>query len=160
MPQRVIGIIVAVAGLLFVLGLVLLRFNLRKAARTGPRWKRNLVLAGIFVLASFGLVAATSSEVGCVTMCYEIAPVGIAERSMERLSQRLSLLEKFAASEKIDREVVEKILSEVEGDIDTLKNNRELLSNSEQAMALELRMRAERHVLRIKARLAEENIRR
>jgi hypothetical protein len=57
MAQRVIGIAAAVTGLFFVMALLLLRVDLRGAARKGPKWKRNLILAGLLVLAAAGVVA-------------------------------------------------------------------------------------------------------
>ncbi len=60
MPHRVTGVpaaVLGVLGLFLVTGLLLLRADLRRAARTGPKWKRALVAAAMTLLASLGLGA-------------------------------------------------------------------------------------------------------
>jgi HAMP domain-containing protein len=53
------GILIALGifGLILVAGLLLLRYDLKRASESGPRWKRRLVAAGIIVLAAVGLVS-------------------------------------------------------------------------------------------------------
>lgn len=157
MPQRAIGICMAIAGLLFVVGLILLRFNLHKAARTGPRWKRNLVLAGIIVLASFGLVSTVKwcAEPTCYAMVMPLMPV---EESAHRLSRRLTLLEKYITSEKLDVEVVNKVLAAVEQDIAVLEKKENFEEACEEWIAetIELREKVKAHVEKIRAKLKGE----
>ncbi len=61
MPQRVLGLAVAGAGVVFVLFLVLLRSDLAKSAE-GPRWRRRLLAAGVLCLASLGLNLSCSDR--------------------------------------------------------------------------------------------------
>ena len=58
MPYRALNGLLVVAGLVLALVLVVLGADLALAARTGPRWKRRLVAAGLGLLASLGLLSA------------------------------------------------------------------------------------------------------
>ena len=63
MPQRVIHawmIVVGIAGLLLAAALVLYGADLRRASRTGPRWKRRLLTAALGLLS--GLSAGLASR--------------------------------------------------------------------------------------------------
>lgn len=158
MPQRAIGIVVAVTGLLFVICLILMRYDIRRAARTGPRWKRNLVLAGIFVLTSLGLVSGASS-VSC-TPTGRLPALGVMETeiSMRRLSERLALLEGFAAADRLEPEVVEEVLAMVEQDMTILEKGEYVggLSEAERVRAVELREKVKVHVKKIREKLKGE----
>ena len=57
MPQRFVGLLMALTGLLLVVGIVLVGLSPHRARRTGPRWKRRLVEAGLLVLAALGFPA-------------------------------------------------------------------------------------------------------
>ena len=57
MPQRVTGLLMGICGLLMVAALVLAGLDLRRAASTGPHWKRRLLAAGILLLALIGVPA-------------------------------------------------------------------------------------------------------
>ena len=57
MPQRAIDVLLAIAGLVTVAGLVLVGVDLRRAAGTGPRWKRRLISAGLVLLAALGMAS-------------------------------------------------------------------------------------------------------
>ena len=148
MPQRAAGIMIAVAGVFFVTCLILLRFNLQTAARTGPKWKRSLVLAGIFILSSLGLFSASAGGSGCVTtMCYHMEYVPTpeererqahaveVEKTLERLSIRMGLLEKYISSEKLDREVVRAVIANIEKDIAVIRENMSLLPETDREKA-------------------------
>ncbi|MBM4042028.1 MAG: hypothetical protein FJ290_26330, partial [Planctomycetes bacterium] len=60
MSNRMVGTILALAGVVVVAALVLLGLDAWRAARTGPRWRRRLVGAGLSLLALLG-VAPTAS---------------------------------------------------------------------------------------------------
>lgn len=55
MPQRVVGILIAVFGTFTVLLIAAVGWDVFRAAKTGPRWKRKLVAAGLMLLATLGL---------------------------------------------------------------------------------------------------------
>lgn len=57
MPQRAISILTGLAGLGALAFLVLMGADLLCAARSGPRWKRELLTAGILLLAALGLTS-------------------------------------------------------------------------------------------------------
>lgn len=63
MPYRAYHVVLGVAGAVAVLVLVILRSNLDHQARTGPRWKRRLVNAGLLLLAAMGFGSAAGG--GC-----------------------------------------------------------------------------------------------
>lgn len=61
MPQRVTSVVflaTGVAGLLLLAGLALWRIDPEAWARTGPRWRRRLVAAGLAILAATGVAPA------------------------------------------------------------------------------------------------------
>jgi hypothetical protein len=60
------------------------------------------------------------------TMCYKMMPAQPGRDSFKRLSDRLPLLEKLAASETLHPEVVEKVLASIEADIATLTKEESL----------------------------------
>ncbi|MHC4605347.1 MAG: hypothetical protein ACYTAF_00235 [Planctomycetota bacterium] len=158
MPYR-FGLALLAAGLLCVLLLLFLRRNLSAEAKRGPRWKKKLVLAGILALTSMGFLAGTSCQTCYMTTCYEPARSVFAQQSMERLSDRLPLLERFAAEEKLKREVVEKTLASVEEDIAILEDEDvyfDRFTDAERDEARALREKVKALVERIRARLATE----
>jgi hypothetical protein len=55
MPQRTAQILWALLGAVAVLLILVCGVNVYRWARTGPRWRRRLVTAGLFLLAAFGL---------------------------------------------------------------------------------------------------------
>lgn len=57
MPYRALGLGLLVAGVVVVLVLLLLRTDVRRAAASGPRWRRRLLSAGLGVLVGIGAVA-------------------------------------------------------------------------------------------------------
>lgn len=78
MPYRAYHLVLGLAGVAAVVLLVILRANVDRQARTGPRWKQRLLAAGIMLLAAFGLgpackgggtpkPAATSNNTGGLT---------------------------------------------------------------------------------------------
>jgi len=60
MPYRSFGLFVAVSGAVLVIGLVLLGLDLRRAAKSGPGWKRKLVAAGLVLLGAVGITPGCS----------------------------------------------------------------------------------------------------
>jgi hypothetical protein len=65
MAQRVWGVLATVAGLAVLAALVLAGVDVYRAARTGPRWRRRLVGAGLVLMAALGLApAGCESSVG------------------------------------------------------------------------------------------------
>ncbi len=60
MPYRSFGLFVAVFGAVFVVGLILLGLDLRRAVKTGPGWKRKLVAAGVVLLGAIGITPGCS----------------------------------------------------------------------------------------------------
>jgi len=64
MPQRVAGVLVALMGVLVVVGFLLAGADLWRAARTGPHWRRRLIGAGLLLLASLGFPACQKTAMG------------------------------------------------------------------------------------------------
>ncbi len=61
MGSRTLTILLTVAGLLLIAALALLGHDVHRAARTGPRWRRRLVAAGLALLAMLGAAPAASA---------------------------------------------------------------------------------------------------
>ena len=57
MPQKTLNVLVAVAVLALIGAVALLGYDVYRSARTGPRWKRRLVAAGLALLAMLGIPA-------------------------------------------------------------------------------------------------------
>ncbi len=55
MPYRAYHLVLGIVGVAAVVLLVILRTNVDHQARTGPRWKKRLLAAGIMLLAAFGM---------------------------------------------------------------------------------------------------------
>jgi len=66
MPYRSTFFLVALFGSVLVVALMLLGRDLRRAARTGPGWKRKLVAAGLVLLAAMGINAGCGDGTGLV----------------------------------------------------------------------------------------------
>jgi hypothetical protein len=162
MPQRVTGICTAVAGLCFVMFLVLLRFDLQRAAKTGPRWKRNLVTAGLVVLTTLGLAGGTT---GCekepMTTCYAPPmenPSVPANMLVDRLSRRLPLLEEYAKADRLDPKVVNVLLETVEQDAANLEIELKSadVTPQEKEQALQTLKEVRERVGQVRAKLKEQ----
>lgn len=153
MPQRAVGILLGVLGLCLVGMLLLVGVDLLVASRTGPRWKRKLLIAGLLFL---GLNTSTGCQL--FFSCYApVPPPTPAEMSYDRLSSQLKLLDQMARSKKLDPKVVDKTLVAVQQDLEVLDKEEELdkLPKSERAEARIVRDLARADVQAIKARLQE-----
>jgi len=62
MSYKVLWLLIALCGLLLVAGLVILGIDLRRAAKTGPRWKRQLLGAAMVLLGAAGLLHFGTKE--------------------------------------------------------------------------------------------------
>ncbi len=62
MPQRTINLLAALFGLAAVAAIVIMGYDIQLAARTGPRWKRRLVGAGLALLAAFGQISCSKGD--------------------------------------------------------------------------------------------------
>ena len=61
MSDRMVGVLLAIVGVFAVAIFALLGFDAWRAARTGPRWRRRLVGAGLSLLALVGVSPAASA---------------------------------------------------------------------------------------------------
>lgn len=64
MPQKVVNLALAIAGVCLLALLAVLGVDVYRAARTGPGWKRKLVAAGLLVMAAMGLASCGDSGGG------------------------------------------------------------------------------------------------
>ncbi|MBM4036497.1 MAG: hypothetical protein FJ291_32575 [Planctomycetes bacterium] len=63
MGQRMVSVMLALAGVVLMGALALLGYNVCRAAQSGPGWRRRLVGAGLSLLGLFGVApAATAAE--------------------------------------------------------------------------------------------------
>lgn len=90
--------------------------------------------------------------------CYDMALIVPAQQSLERLNQRLPLLQELAADGKVQPAALRKVIGSVEADIQLLSNEEELkqLAPEQRQRADELREGTESAVAEIK-RLLEES---
>ena len=63
MPYRTYPLIIGLVGVATIIMLLAARADLAEHARSGPRWKRRLVAAGVLLLATLGLAPALGT--GC-----------------------------------------------------------------------------------------------
>ena len=75
MAARAMGIVLVVAGFAIALLLAILGVDLVRACRTGPRWKRRLIGAGLVLLMALGFAPAG----GCNTAAEEVTPAAFAD---------------------------------------------------------------------------------
>ena len=76
MPQRitsVLTVVLGLAGLLAVGVLIAMRIDARRAASTGPKWKRKLVAAGLVLLGVVGVYAVAGRPL--IVTCYRMGLV-------------------------------------------------------------------------------------
>lgn len=76
MPQRITSVLTVILGLAGVLALgvlIVLRIDARRAAATGPKWKRKLIAAGLALLAFTGANALAEPPLGAT--CYDMMVV-------------------------------------------------------------------------------------
>jgi len=62
MPHRTLSIVLGVIGLIALVGLVVARVDLARAARSGPAWRRRIVGAGLALLTSLGVYSPAAAE--------------------------------------------------------------------------------------------------
>lgn len=167
MPYRTVGYLVYVlglAGLFAIAGLVLIGADLRASARTGPRWKRRLVGAGLLLLGTVGITYGLTRRrpVVPVVMCYEAAlpatrpaATNTVRAAAGRLHRQLMLLESCVNAEELRREVIDKTIQAIEADVGLLGDAQALatLTEAEQDEVRALREMIRRHVAEIRARL-------
>ena len=78
MPYRAMNVALGVLGVMVLIALVVLGVNVYRSARTGPRWKRALIAAGLLVL---GLATTNSCK---QTTCYApVKPDDAGQRQQE-----------------------------------------------------------------------------
>jgi hypothetical protein len=135
-------VLLGVAGSLIVVGLLIVGFDVVRASRTGPRWKRRLIGAGLVLLGVAGFVALRSETTRWVNglwtpSCYDMAPASYQEGDSSddkdlrpatpeqwivRTSNQLRLLREMAASGRIREEAARTALATVEADLSELRN--------------------------------------
>ena len=112
MPYRAMNAVVGVVGVVVLAALVALGVNVYRSARTGPRWKRGLIVAGLVML---GLVGTTSS----VACCYQ--PVMVQEpyrgQDLDAVGNSLDFLEKQIANGGIQLDAARSTLSNIEANL-------------------------------------------
>jgi hypothetical protein len=156
------AVLVGVAGLAIVAGLALLGRDLRRAATTGPRWKRRLVGSALILLGALGVFGAYGVCVRpAMISCYVPAPL---ESSMdanafmarlEHIGGQLPLLEAYAAAGVLDGNVVRIVLANAERDVYLLESRyaKEKLSAVDFAKAQSLCQKARWSLEKIRRRI-------
>jgi hypothetical protein len=151
-PYRAAGILMALAGLVAVVGLVIVGIDVYAAKERGPRWQRRLLGAGLAVLGALGLYALRPKPP--VRSCYMQLP---QEHSISYdVRQRANLLEKMVLDKKIEAATAEKTLAGIEQDLARLPDDERLkhmMPGREATQAIANRGAARAVLLRIKARL-------
>ena len=124
MRSWLMGGLLVLLGVLVVALLMTFRVDVEAAARSGPRWRRKLVGAGLAVLAAIGVLWTTdhAKAKGAVVTCYVIARVDdhIDIRGLvnyDRITSRLRQLERMAASDRLDPVVTTKVLDTIEAEV-------------------------------------------
>jgi len=143
MPYKSLGLFVAVFGVVFVVGLILLGLDLRRAAKTGPGWKRKMVAAGLVLLGAVG-IAPGCSQIGEIAGGTAVAGVDPdapipAGAALDETEQWQAVLDAWKAvaplaqtgkSTTAQREAVDKKLESAKQGITKLTESR-LLSEAE-----------------------------
>ena len=104
-----------------------------------------------------GVEAKRPTEMRNAT-CYTPMPFAPGQESLDRLRDRLPLLEKLASSEMLQPQVVAKVLGAIEADIATLENkeSRDMLPADQKAKAKKACEVAKLHIRKIKSAVRAE----
>ncbi len=155
MPYRAMNVAVAVAGVVMLAGLVLVGANVYRAARTGPRWKRVLISAGLVML---GLVGTTSCTP--VITCYKgpPPPEQTVRNHMSSISDRLSSLERQVAQERLQPDAVDAALRSIEEDleVEVFREMREELDEPHRSELIEMRKTLKARIDTLRAAIRQE----
>ena len=114
MPQRALNLVLALAGVVAVLGVIVIGFDLHRVSTSGPRWRRRLLAAGLALLG----LAAPPSCISSTPTCYAVVEQGKAPLSW--LEAQLPLLEQAARTGVIDDQTVVRSLEAVEEELSEL----------------------------------------
>jgi hypothetical protein len=132
MPYRIMNlwtVLIGVAGLIVVALIVLFGADLRRASRTGPRWKRALVTASVALLAAIGVNFAARDALAEPVRPAQVKPVPprvscyLMVRRPDRplasaaLPVRMAALKKLGVMEKIKSDVLKKLTAQIRTEI-------------------------------------------
>ncbi len=165
MPYRWMSfgtIALGVVGFIILALLILLGKDVYHATRTGPKWKRAPLAVSLLLLTMLGIGISTNTS--CIFTCYVPVPgAGLNKKDfqskLEHLNQQLPLLEKYARDEKIEPEVVMKVLESVQIDVYVLETAfaKKKLNKQELERAQELCRRAKVTIEKIEMQLGQES---
>jgi len=120
MMQRVTiawAVLLATAGLALIAALFLSGADLRRAATTGPMWKRRILTAALAVLSAAGVIATSTPDAQAGPqpgpMCYKPAIIRPPERATMVRAQ-LAVLDKVLKAEKLDEAVIQRTIANIE----------------------------------------------
>jgi len=82
--------------------------------------------------------------------CYEAMMVTVGRDSLRRLKDRLPLLEKLAASKRLEAAVVAKVLTRIESDVQTLEGGETDLTPADRRAGRKLARAARAHIAKIR----------
>ena len=119
MPQRALNLGLALVGLVAVLGLLVIGFDLHRASSSGPRWRQRLLAAGVALLVFFWFTLSR----GCMApqsrpqTCYFPSSMRPADKTVECVAARLPLLERLADADRLHPAALDKVITTVEQDL-------------------------------------------
>jgi len=119
MPQKTLNLLLAVAGLAIVAAFAVLGYDVYRSARTGPRWKRRLVAAGLALLAALGIPACEEATEAGDPPASTAGPARtlVDAREWKRLTATWREAEEVASGKRgaypFDRKGKEKLLADL-----------------------------------------------
>jgi len=120
MPHRIMNlwtVALGIAALVIVALMVMFGADLIRASRTGPRWKRRMIVASLAILTAIGVnvaVREASARRPRGPTCYKpmiLMPPGAT------LPGRMAALKKLGVMEKIKSDVLKKLAAQIRADI-------------------------------------------
>lgn len=121
MRTWLMGGLLVLLGILAVTLLMTFRVDVEAAARSGPRWRRKLIGAGLAALVTLGLLPTThgAKAKSVDATCYVMADTSdlIVLTTPEQLAERINQLERLAASDRLDPAVTAKLLDTIEAEL-------------------------------------------
>ena len=153
------GGVLVLLGVLVVALLMTFRVDVEAAARSGPRWRRRLVGAGLAVLTTLGILSTTGATraMGVSITCYvmDIEPNPLPPTAAQ-LAERLRELELMIGSNRLDLSVTTKLLDTIEAEVKALSNENRViwLVEPDPAKNMELAGKVMTEVSRVRAMLA------
>ena len=132
MPHRTVNLVLGILGVLAVAVLVVIGRDLARSLHTGPRWKRRLIAAGVFLLSLGGV------SVGAASAAEKVPPPQAVEtkkgaseqpdisKELRKVSSQMAKIRSFLDAGSTDAKTAQKLIQALQPSLAVLKNDKQL----------------------------------